>query len=141
MNERICPFSATLVKGDFGCSHADQIIRRGGAEFACRSATAHARCQQLLERLKVAALPEFDVRDDLATMPQSVMVKIQFGGLLGLQRLLAAGARPDDGIANIDGLLETALARYGSVGAIPCNQLVDDITAYRLQRRRDRRGS
>jgi len=141
MSDRICPFSATLAKGDFGCRHADQVIRRGGTEFACRSAAAHARCRQLLEQLKDAALPEFGVDDDPGTMPQSVMVKIQFGGLLGLQRLLAADSTPDDGIADIDGLLETALSGYGSVGAIPCNRLVGDITAYRLQRRRNHRGS
>ena len=37
--------------------NAEQIIRRGGAEFACRDAPAHARCCALHERLKGAALP------------------------------------------------------------------------------------
>ena len=81
MPDRICPFSATLAKNDFACPRASQVIRRGGAEFSCQSAAAHTRCQQLFERCKQAALPEFGVEDDLTMMPQSVLVKIQFGGL------------------------------------------------------------
>ncbi len=138
MSDSICPFSATLAKNDFGCRHAAQVIRRGGTEFACDSATAHARCRQLFECMKSAALPAFGVPDDLNQMPQSVPVKIQFGGLLGLQRLVDAGNQDAGRIEDIDVLLESALRRYRSLDAIPCDQLVPDITAYRLSRRRGR---
>jgi hypothetical protein len=84
MTDLICPFSATLARSDFACARATQVIRRGGAEYACQSDTAHSRCRQLFEHCKQAALPEFGVEDDLTRMPQSVLVKIQFGGLLGL---------------------------------------------------------
>ena len=81
MENRICPFSATLVKDDFGCHHASQIVRRGGAEIACASASDHQRCMALLQAFKAVALPAFEVSDDLTQMPHSVLVKIQFGGL------------------------------------------------------------
>ena len=84
MKNRICPFSATLVRDDFACRHASQVVCRGGVEIACASAADHQRCTALLQAFKAVALPAFEVSDDLTQMPHSVLVKIQFGGLLVL---------------------------------------------------------
>ena len=136
MSDLICPFSATLARNDFACPHAEQIIRRGGAEFACRSAALHAHCNRLFGKLKIAALPAFELEDDLLQVPLGVVQKIQFGGLLGLQRLIAD--RPPAVVSNIAVLVESAIAHYGDIDSIPVAQLVDDITRHRLARRRRR---
>ncbi len=129
MTDRICPFSATLARNDFACSLATQVIRRGGTEFACQSATAHTRCRQLLEHCKQAALPAFGVEDDLTVMPQSVLVKIQFGGLLGVQRITPGQISAGNHINDIDALLAAAIDHFFSIESIPYDQLIDDITA------------
>ncbi len=136
MAELICPFSATLAKGDFACPQAEQVIRRGGAEFACRSPMAHTHCTRLFDRLKVAALPAFEVEDDLLQIPHGVLQKIQFGGLLGLQRHMLD--TPPDTVADIAALVEAAVEQFGGIDRIPCEQWVDAITGYRLARRRRR---
>ncbi|MDX1696893.1 MAG: hypothetical protein R3308_01330 [Thiohalobacterales bacterium] len=136
MNEQICPFSATLAKDVFGCSRAEQVIRRGGAEFACRDAAAHARCSRLHDCLKASALPALGLEDDLLQVPHGVLARIQFGGLLGLQRLLTGHS--ETVVSDIDSLVEAAQVRYTAIEAIPCDSLVDDITGYRLPRRRRR---
>lgn len=136
MSDLICPFSATLAKNDFACNHAEQIIRRGGAEFACRSTALHAHCTRLFGKLKIAALPAFELEDDLLQVPLGVVQKIQFGGLLGLQRLIVD--RPPATVGNIAALVESAMAHYGDIDSIPVAQLVDDITRHRLARRRRR---
>ncbi len=136
MSDLICPFSATLAKDDFACRHAEQIIRRGGAEFACRSGPLHADCSRLFAQLKNAALPLFDLEDDLLQVPHGVLQKIQFGGLLGLQRLVAD--RPGDKVDDIASLVESASAHFGGMDAIPHDRLAGDITRYQLARRRRR---
>ena len=138
MTDRICPFSATLVKNDFACRHATQVIRRGGTEFACRSEQAHTRCRQLYEHSKQAALPAFGVEDDLTQMPQSVPVKIQFGSLLGLQRIMGDRAPGGDRIEDIDALVAAAISYYGAIDSVPYDQLVTNITSWKLSRRRGR---
>lgn len=140
MSESICPFSATLVQEDFACPNANPIVRRGGAEIACTDALAHARCQQLFQRLKDAALPEFGVEDDLLKMPHSVLVKIQYGGLLGLDRSLHPST-DTTAIDDIDKLVSVAIERFGSVEAIPYRDFCDQIINYRLPGRRRRRKS
>jgi hypothetical protein len=129
------------VKEDFGCPNANPIVRRGGAEIACITGQAHAHCMNLFQRLKDVALPEFGVEDDLLKMPHSVLVKIQYGGLLGLQRSMKLSAEPRSVVDDIDSLVATAVDRFGSVDAIPCGDFCDDIVSYKLPGRRKRKKS
>lgn len=138
MIDLICPFCATLSKADFSCPRAGPVIRRGGTEFVCGSDDAHARCRLFFEACKAAALPAFGLEDDLTRMPQSTLIKIQFGSLLGLRRITAGAPDPAAQIENIDALLNAALVKFGSLEAIPCASLIDDISQYRLPRRRGR---
>ncbi|MDH3527375.1 MAG: hypothetical protein OEM43_07730 [Gammaproteobacteria bacterium] len=138
MSELICPFSATLVQEDFGCPKANPIVRRGGAEIACTTEQAHTRCKHLFQKLKDAALPEFGVEDDLLKMPHSVLVKVQYGGLLGLQRSMDPSTGPALAVDAIDSLVAAAIERFGSVDAIPCADFCDTIVNYKLPGRRKR---
>lgn len=133
MSEAKCPFSAPLITHHFGCVLAKEVIHRGGTEIACTQDGAQARCAGLFERLKTAALPAFGVEDDLLSMPHSVLVKIQYGGLLGMQRLLSG---PVDKIENIDALLNQATTHWGNTEAVPCDSLVPDITSFKPRSRR-----
>ena len=139
MTDAICPFSATLVTEDFGCGNASRIVRRGGAEIACTSDEAHARCRQLFQGLKETALPAFSVSDDLLQMPHSVLVKIQYGGLLGLQRIVNPEMPESSTVKDIDRLVKSSGSRFASLDDIPFPELCADITAYRLPRRRRRK--
>jgi hypothetical protein len=136
MDEHKCPFSAPLITRQFGCAKAREVVRRGGAEISCTDGAAHARCELLFQRMKAAALPAFGVEDDLLSMPHSVLVKIQYGGLLGLQRLLAGDMRAGERVGDIERLVLDAHRRYAD--AVPCDQLVADITASRPRARRGR---
>jgi hypothetical protein len=134
--EQICPFGSTLVTETFHCVHADQVVRRGGAEIVCQNVAAYVRCTTLFHKLKDVALPEFDVEDDLTTMPHSVLQKIQFGGLLGLQQLTIGQA--SDTIADIASLVDALEKKLGALDDLPYNDLVSFITEYKLKRRRGR---
>jgi hypothetical protein len=135
MNQR-CPFAAALVTELAECRHGEQVVRRGGSEYDCRSAPDHGACQGLFDRLKAAALPAFGVEDDLTTMPHSVLVKIQCGGLIGLARLTGrAGQRIED----IAGLRDAAAGTLGGLDGLPVAELVGDITGFRAERRGRRR--
>ena len=134
--EQICPFGSTLVTETCHCVHAEQVVRRGGAEIVCQTEAAYVRCTELFQHLKNVALPEFEVEDDLTTMPHSVLQKIQFGGLLGLQQLITG--QVTDTIVDIADLLDALESKYGTLEELPYNDLVSSITEYKLKRRRGR---
>lgn len=131
MEEYKCAFAAPLIAGQFGCAHAQHVTRRGGPDVACAARAGHERCTQLFELLKAAALPALGVEDDLLSMPHSTLVKIQAGGLLGLQRLQTG--TPAETVTDINSLVEQA-AQAG-FAAIPAGRLVEDIE-YKVRRRR-----
>ncbi len=131
-----CPFAAPLTQPQYHCHLAEEVVRRGGSEFNCRDAASHSRCLRLHEQLKQAALPAFEVEDDLLSMPHSVLVKIQYGGLLGLQRLLLGSSHNESGIEDIDHLVGQTVEHYGGVEDIPCTSLTGDMQAFRVSRRR-----
>lgn len=130
-----CAFSQTLIGGQFACRHAEPVVRRGGAEIACRSPRAAQDCARLLQCLKDAALPAFGVEDDPLSMPHSMLVKIQFGGLLGVQALLDASRADADSVADINDLVEQTREKFTTLDAVPCAALVDQITRFKPRRR------
>ena len=131
-----CPFAAALVTELAACRHAEQVVRRGGSEYDCGSQPDQQACQGLFDRLKSAALPAFGVEDDLASMPHSVLVKVQCGGLAGLAGLTRQAG---DRIEDIAALRDRALDRFGGIDGLPVADLVECITAFRAERRGRRR--
>jgi hypothetical protein len=87
--------------------------------------------------LRAVGLSAFGVEDDLTTMPHSVLVKVQTGGLAGLQRLLG---EPADAVEDVASLLDRAVARFGDIDAIPVAELAGDMTSCQLPRHGRRRG-
>ena len=67
---------------------------------------------------------------------QRVLVKIQFGGLLGLQRLQGDSTDDSAVVKNIHGLVGQAIGKQGGLDVIPCQAFVEDMTSYKLKRRR-----
>jgi len=126
-----CPFAATLLRRDFGCDRAIEVVRRGGPEIGCTDAVACQRCERLFGALKAAALPALGHEDDLATTPHSVYVKIQFGGLLGLQRLLGREAPRVENVGTLAEESEQFSGRPEVMAAV-----VADVEAWQPRRRR-----
>jgi hypothetical protein len=127
-----------LTRSVGACHAAQEVVRRGGTEIDCRSALAHTRCSELFEGLKARGLTAFGVEDDLTQMPHSVLVKIQCGGLVGVQRLLGDG---DDSaaIADVAGLVERAMTQFGTAAQIPSAELDEAMRSFQLERRAGRR--
>lgn len=130
-----CAFAAPLITKQFGCRHALEVTRRGGPDIACQLEASHQRCAALFDALKAAALPAMGHVDDLNVTPASVYTKIQYGGLLGLQRQLDKESAPPARIEDIDDLAARLVAAYPDPATLPCQQTVPDITAFKLRRR------
>ena len=135
MAERLCPFSAPLVKHDFGCQFATEIIRRGGAEIACEREEAYTRCVGLHTTIKQSALLAMGHSDDLLTLPHNVLVKIQYGGLLGLQSLTASSGDEQGGIEDIASLVSHAAEAFQGLDQLPLDNINKAIVAFKTQRR------
>ena len=133
MEEHKCPFQVPQIKKDFACTLGVEVTRRDGAAVACQSGSASRHCCELYARLKQVGLDAFGMEDDLAKVPQSLYIKVQYGGLLGLQRLLG-DTRQD--IVDISSLLTQLHARHGEIENIPCEQVKADIKSHKIRRKK-----
>ena len=136
MSDLLCPFSAPLIKNDFACTNAKEIIRRGGAEIACKNQAAHKNCSALHNAIRAAALQAMDLEDDLLTLPHNALVKIQYGGLLGLKIITEADIQQNDSVDDVVSLVSNALDKFSNVDNIPLSSITKTIIEYKVQRRR-----
>jgi hypothetical protein len=135
MDDLQCPFSQALLPGDFGCRHARVVTRREGPAVACDDPLSHARCGEVLTRLKQTGLPALGHEDDLTQLPHGIAMKVQMGGLLGLQRLLDPGVEAL-AVTDVGTVVEGAVVRQGGVDGVPWADLVADMSGFQLKRRR-----
>lgn len=139
MEDLKCPFRRVLLPGDFGCRHARAVTRREGPDIACQAPQTQPLCEAVLAALKGVGLPALGYTDDLTELPHGVAMKVQMGGLLGLQKLAGATAVGDSAaVEDVGPLVEAAVGHYGGAGSIPCAQVVSDMSAFQLRRRRGR---
>lgn len=133
MPDLICPYSATLVhKTNYACPQADEVIRRGGAEYICLQPAHYERCNEVLSKVKQAYLDSEGLEDDLLNLPHSVYVKIQFGCVTGLQAALERDAPKVDDIGS---LIADAIGHFKNSDVLPFGLLNETISSYKLQKR------
>lgn len=126
-----CSFSITLITEDYSCEKAQLVTRRAGPDIACASEQASEDCKKVYFNLKQVGLPAFDAQDDLLKTPASVFTKIQFGGLLGLYKLIGESDSSSIKIDNIFKLVEQVTQL-----SFDYQNLVTEITNYKTKRKK-----
>ncbi len=139
MIDHKCSFSITLITEDYACEHAKLVTRRAGPDVACQSDQGSNDCQRVYEKLKLLGLPAFDAEDDLLKTPASVFTKIQYGGLLGLQRCITQSETQPEKIENIYQLVQRVILEYQAKEESLYQDIVNDMTAFRIKRHKTRR--
>jgi hypothetical protein len=123
---RYCPFEKSVLTHCAACSRA---VKHNIAErevVACDKAQAHERCsalRDLLRRNFVFALGRLHID---APMPHAQEMRMQCGGLKGLQVTLDGSEE----VADVDALLERAIQRYGDLTNFPYSQIVQKANMY-----------
>ena len=132
-----CIFALTQISNDFGCEHGESVTRRTGPDIACNSMHNLQQCSQIYEQFKQVGLAEFGYEDDLTQVPHGIWAKIQYGGLLGLQKEVQAGT--DEAVVeDIAALINAAEEQFQHIDQLPYQNLIPAMQAYRIKRRRSR---
>ena len=129
-----CVFALTQIANEFSCEYGELVTRRAGADIACQSEQHQQQCSCAYQQLKKIGLDAFDYEDDLTQVPHGVWVKIQFGGLLGMQRVLQG--KNDNKIENITNVIQTLHAKYNQIELFPYKNVVPDMQGYSARKRR-----
>ncbi len=139
INERFCAYEKGILTNNCACSLAHKfcIAEREGVH--CASDEAQATCVQLLELLRRQARFALKTTSDRTALPHAKAMRIQVGGLRGIEAAVNPGQPVPARIADIRRTIEAAIAKYGSLAEFPFQEIVKQIAAYQGRQRTRRK--
>lgn len=141
INPNRCVFEKSINSRRCHCALSHRFCLADREGVSCTDKTARQRCQTLLGTLRKKAIFAMRLTRIDGALPHGKEVKVQTGGLLGLQQQLEPDTSPETGIADIDRLIKHALERYGAIETFPYDEIVKQIVRYEGRTRRRRAGS
>lgn len=132
VNPQVCVFEKALLTQCCDCPQAvhNRIAEREA--IGCRSPQAQNNCTTLLELLRQNARFVLKMTNPHAPLPHTKALKLQCGGLSGLQQLVLPEA-DGDSIQNVHLLVQRAQDLYGSLTQIPLPVIVQNIALFEVR--------
>ena len=129
-----CIFSTALLAGCAVCDAAEYRAQAESQSVRCLIPKAHSDCSLLYGLLRAKSVFALKQPDTSAAMPHALAMKLECGGLQGMQHALSIqGATPD-----IQQLHALAQGRYASLGELPFERIVGNIVHWQGRRRAKR---
>lgn len=117
---RPCPFERSILRNCAACALAERLQIAEREAVMCQTASGHTRCKALYAQFRRSFSFALGVLRDDIPLPHAREMRVQCGGLKGLQYTLNGSAE----IGNIDDLVTTALKQWGAIAEIPYSDVV-----------------
>lgn len=138
VNERKCVFEKAINARRCNCSRAQRLQLADREAVACTDAGAHARCGVLLPLLRQKAAFALRLAHVDGPLPHAAEIRVQAGGLTGIEERLRAVLPDAPDRQDIKGLIDAAESCFGGVEAFPYSEIVKAVTRFEGRRRRRR---
>lgn len=134
VNRRRCVFEKAILSHRCACVCSTRFYLADREGVSCDSEKAHQRCGRFIALLREKARFALRITAVEAELPHAKEIKVQNGGLLGLQRVL----RPDlisEKVSDVAGLIGMGIETYGSPEQLPYREIVKSIATFEGRRR------
>ena len=131
LNPHPCPFEKAILAHCCTCALAVRLSISERETVACESAPARETCARLRAELRQNSLFALKVPPG-TPLPHAKEMKAMCGGLSGLQQEVA----PADEVADVHALVAAAVAKFGSLEALPYSRIMPAVAAFEVRRRR-----
>lgn len=128
-NHTHCVFEKALIMRRVTCELASRHALAERESVACTSPVARTNCETFLGLLSERAAFSLKLSRSDASIPHAIAMKLQCGGLAGLQHALLA-KEPD-----VHQLVAAAQRRWGSLLDLPWPEIVRVVVAWQGRRR------
>ncbi len=135
-----CVFEKALTNNLCKCAFARHFWLADREGYACKSADASQECAELLKQLRENARFSLKLSSVGQQLPHNMEIRVQAGGLAGLQKLYGDDAAEPYLTRNVRQLVERAVAKAGGIAALPFSEIVKSIAEYKVRSRRKKRG-
>lgn len=139
INPNTCPYEHGILTNRCHCPLSKRLCVGEREAVECTSPEALSLCQSFLDTLRTKARFALKRQTEQAALPQITKVRLQIGGLHGLQRICHPDARLPMLITDIHGLIEASLNQYPDLDSLPWSLIIQEIANYRDSKKRQRR--
>lgn len=136
INPLRCVFEKSINSRRCHCSLSHRFCLADREGVSCTVELAQKRCQSLLDTLRSNATFAVHLTRIDGALPHGKEVKVQNGGLLGLQQLLKPDCGKQSEIADIQQLINLAIEEYGSIEALPYDEIIKQVASFEGRSRR-----
>jgi hypothetical protein len=136
VNQRRCVFEKAINARRCTCSQAQRFNLADREGVACVSGHGNLRCQRLLELLRNNASFALQLKEVPGPLPHAKEMKVQIGGMLGLQQLLDPARAGADQVHDINALAHQAERQFKDLAALPFTEIVKSIVHFQVRPRR-----
>ena len=133
INPQRCVFEKAINSRVCNCSKSQRFNLADREGVACVSTDALQRCEKLIQQLHTNARFALQ-RLNVDRLGHAQEIKIQNGGLLGLQEQLKEAK--SNNIEDIDMLLVNAEKKYKDIESFPYSNIMQKISAYEIRAKR-----
>lgn len=135
VNALACPFEKAALNCQWPCRLAQRVNIAERVAVSCKEAPAQGECVQLIGLLRRNAAFALKLTHPDEVLPHAKDIKVQCGGLLGLQEALRqeeAGTSPREDVRDL--VLE-AQTRFGSLEDLPYSEIVRGIAGFQARKK------
>jgi hypothetical protein len=131
VNERFCAYEKSILTNHCLCSQAERFCIAEREGVRCLSDEGQTRCLELLHLLREQARFALRTDQDKSILPHGKAMRIQVGGLRGLEMVLSDAAEAPARIGNIYELIGRALEQFQRLDRLPFSKIMQQVAAYR----------
>jgi hypothetical protein len=134
-NPLACPFEKAILICRCACSEAQRINIAERDTVNCHDVSAQEDCSLLVGMLRHNAAFALKLTHADVVLPHAKYVKVQCGGLLGLQAAMWPERAGEARVEDIRGLVLEAQERFGGLQDLPYSEIVRGIAGFEFRRR------
>lgn len=133
LNQCPCTFEKAVLSSRCGCVHFQRLNIAEREAAACQVPVAQARCNQLLHYLYQNAQFALKLSHLGHQLAHAKAMKLQCGGLTGLQAVLQSPLSDHPQVENIDALITQALKVFDKLEQLPYQKIIKFINHYQVR--------
>lgn len=135
-----CVFEKTLTNNQAKCRLSQHFCLADREGYSCESFEASSKCIEFLEKLREKSIFVLKVHDVDRLLPHNMEIRVQVGGVIGLEKLTNESFDGDNPsvVEDIRGVIEQSLKHFGSFEALPYSKIIQSVVQFQGRRRRKR---
>jgi len=134
VNPLPCAFEKALLARCCQCSLAQHVNIAEREAAGCTDAAQLGTCLALRGHMQQSAVFALKLAHSSEPLTHAKQMKLQCGGLRGLQKVLSADAEVE-AVQDVSALTRLALERYSSLEKLPYSEIMQAIAAFEIRRR------